>query len=204
MARYRGPVTKISRRLGVMLFTNGESKIKAFKKRPYKPGMHGQKRAGSISEYAKQLNEKQKARFMYGISEKQSKKYFDIAKKSADITGEKYLRVLETRIDNVIYQSGLARTRAQARQMVSHGLMTLNGEKIKTPSILVKTGDKFEVKENKKQSNLFNDLESDRQPPRWISTDLKKLAGEVLDLPEKEDIPNFIDSQLIVEFYSKA
>jgi len=204
MSRYRGPITRISRRLGVMLFANGESKIKAFNKKKYRPGEHGQKRFRQASEYNKQLQEKQKARFMYGISEKQSKKYYQQASKSSEITGIKYLTLLESRLDNVIFRAGLASTRPQARQMVSHGIITVNGKKVKTPSIMVKIGDTFSVKEKMKKSKLFEELEKSKfKAPKWIKTDLSKLEGEVIALPGKDDLEPIIDSQLITEFYSK-
>jgi len=204
MSRYRGPVTKISRRLGVMLFGNGQSKTKAFNNKRYRPGEHGQKRYTQISEYNKQLQEKQKARFMYGINEKQSRNYYKAASSSSEITGVKYMMLLEQRIDNVIYKAGIAATRPQARQFVTHGLVTLNGRKIKTPSIQVKIGDKFEVKANKKDSKIFDSAKaSNVKPPKWIKVDIKNLKGEVAMLPDKDDIEQLIDNQLITEFYSK-
>ena len=204
MARYTGPITKLSRRLGVILFANGESKTKAFNKKNYKPGEHGQKRFSKMSEYKKQLFEKQKARFMYGISEKQSRKYYEIASKTEGITGEEYLKMLERRLDNVIFRSGIAATRPQARQMVSHGLVELNGRRVKTPSIIVKAGDKFNIRAKKASSKLFEESKTrDVKQPKWIKSDLKKLAGEVVSLPEKDDLERIINAQLITEFYSK-
>jgi len=204
MSRYTGPITKISRRLGVMLFPNSGSKQKAFTKKNYKPGEHGQKRFQKKSEYKKQLEAKQKARFMYGISEKQSLKYYTMANKSDEITGVKYLQILESRLDNVIFRSGLASTRPRARQIVSHGLLLLNGKKVKTPSILIKEGDLFEVREKSKSSKLFEEVKSSKQKtPHWIKTDSKALKGEVIAMPGKDDIEKIIDHQLITEFYSK-
>lgn len=204
MSRYRGPITKISRRLGIILFANGESKTKAFHKKNYKPGEHGQKRFSQLSEFNKQLQEKQKARFLFGISEKQSRRYYKDASKSDQITGVKYLQLLETRIDNVIFKSGIADTRPQARQFVSHGLIRLNGKKIKTPSIQVRIGDKFEVAEKKKSSKIFeNTKKAKPNNPKWLTVDLKSLKGEVIAMPDKEDIEQLIEHQLITEFYSK-
>ncbi|MBL4694874.1 30S ribosomal protein S4 [Candidatus Gracilibacteria bacterium] len=206
MSRYTGPVTRISRRLGVMLFSGkGKSKEKAFLKKNYKPGEHGQKRFRSKpSEYSKQLQEKQKARFLFGISEKQSKKYFVMAAKSDKITGAKYLEILETRLDNVLYRAGIGSSRPQARQMASHGLIKLNGKRIKTPSILVKTGDTFEVVESKKGSKLYEENKNDNvKAPKWLKVDLKNLKGEVIAMPQKDDIEQIIEHQLITEFYSK-
>ncbi len=204
MSRYRGPVTKLSRRLGVVLFTNGESKNKAFNKKNYKPGEHGQKRFSQMSEYSRQLCEKQKARFMYCISEKQSRKYYDLASKSEEITGIKYLQLLEQRLDNVLYRAGLAMTRPQARQIVSHGLVKLNGKGVKTPSITVKIGDKFEIRERSRDSKLFEDVKKAKyKNPKWLKSDLNSLKGEITALPDKDDIEGIIEHQLITEFYSK-
>lgn len=204
MSRYRGPVTRLSRKLGLMLFQNGQSKIKSFQKKGYKPGEHGQKRFGQMSEYSKQLQEKQKARFLYGISEKQSHNYYKLATKTLGMTGVNYMTLLERRLDNVIYRAGLAKTRAQARQIVGHGMVKLNGRRVKTPSITVKTGDKFEIQEKSRGSKLFEGIDNTKfKPPKWVKSDLKKLAGEITALPEKDDIEQAIDNQLITEFYSK-
>lgn len=204
MSRYTGPIVRISRRLGVMLFSNGESKTKAYNNKNYKPGEHGQKRFSKKSEYKRQLEEKQKARFMYGISEKQSQKYYQQAAKSNEITGVKYLKILESRLDNVIYRAGLASTRPQARQIVSHGLVVLNGTRVKTPSILVKEGSKFQIREKKKDSKLFESVKNAKyKSPKWIKSDLKSLSGEVIAMPADDDIEQIIDHQLITEFYSK-
>ncbi len=204
MSRYRGPVTRQSRRLGIMLFTNGESKTKAFNKKRYKPGEQGQKRFTQLSEYNKQLQEKQKARFMYGISERQSRKYYKLAAASDEVTGLKYMKLLEQRLDNVVYRAGLADTRPQARQMVSHGIIKINGRKAKTPSIQVKVGHKFEVQEKSKNSKLFETIKKSKaRYPKWLNGDPKTLKGEVIALPDKDDVEKGINNQLITEFYSK-
>lgn len=204
MSRYTGPITRLSRKLGVTLFTNGDSKRKAYEKKNYKPGEHGQKRFGKKSEFHKQLEEKQKARFMYGISEKQSRKYFELASKSPEITGTKYLKLLETRLDNVVFRAGFATTRQQARQIVSHGLVKLNGQRVKTPSILVKEGDQFEIKEKSKSSKLFESVkEGKNKTPKWIKAEAKSLKAEVVAMPAEDDLEQIINSQLITEFYSK-
>lgn len=204
MSRYRGPVTKQSRRLGLMLFTNGESKTKAFNKKRYKPGEHGQKRFTQISEYSKQLQEKQKARFMYGINEKQCLNYYKSAAKSSEVTGVKFMKLLEQRLDNVIYRAGIASTRPQARQMVSHGLIIHKGKKAKTPSIQVKIGDIFEVRPKSKDSPIFDEAKKSKpRAPKWLNVDLKTLKGEVVALPDGDDIEKGIENQLITEFYSK-
>ncbi len=202
--RYTGPVTRLSRRLGVVLFTNPGSKLKAFTKKNYKPGQHGQKRFSQISEFSRQLLEKQKARFMYGISEKQSRKYYEMAAKTNEVTGVKYLGLIEQRLDNVMYRAGLAQTRPQGRQMISHGLICLNGKRVNTPSILVKVGDKFEVSAKKKTSKLFEETQkSKNKPPKWMKINLSSLQGEITAVPGKDDIENIIEHQLITEFYSK-
>lgn len=204
MSRYNGPVTRQSRRLGVMLFTHGKSKSKAYEKKGYKPGEHGQKHFGQISEFNKQLREKQKARFMYGITENQSKKYYTLACKSKEITGIEYLKLLEQRLDNVIFRAGFASTRQQGRQMVNHGLIRLNGKRVKTPSISVKIGDIFEVDEKKKSSKLFDEAKKAKyKSPKWLKADPKSLKGEVIALPDKDDIEHAIEYQIITEFYSK-
>lgn len=204
MSRYRGPVVRQSRRLGIMLFGNGESKSKAFNKKKYKPGEHGQKRFSQLSEYGKQLQEKQKARFMYGISEKQSQRYYVKASKTTGVTGEEFMKLLEKRLDNVIFQSGFASSRPQARQIVSHALVKVNGRRVKTPSIQVKVGDKYEIVEKKKDSKLFEPTKKSKyKTPKWLSVDTKALKGEVVALPDKDDIEKSIDNQLITEFYSK-
>lgn len=204
MSRYTGPITRLSRRLGVVLFTNGESKNKAFQKKNFKPGQHGQKRFSQMSEYSRQLLEKQKARFMYCITEKQSRKYYEMASKTNEVTGVKYLSLLETRLDNVIYRSGIAQTRPQGRQLVSHGLVMLNGKRVNTPSIQVKIGDKFEVMPKKKDSKLFEEMKKAKmKSPKWMKVELPLLKGEVTAIPGKDDIENIIEHQLITEYYSK-
>lgn len=204
MSRYTGPVTRLSRRLGVMLFTNGKSKAKAFEKKGYKPGQHGQKHFGQISEFNKQLREKQKARFLFGISERQSQKYYEIANKSDEITGIKFLKLLEQRLDNTVYRAGFANTRPQARQIVSHGLIKVNGKKVKTPSMLIKPGDHFEVIDKKKESKLFEEAKNAKyKPPKWLKVDQKALKAEVASEPDKDDIEQIIEHQLITEYYSK-
>ncbi|MDP2642880.1 MAG: 30S ribosomal protein S4 [Candidatus Peregrinibacteria bacterium] len=204
MSRYTGAVTRLSRRLGTMLFTNTGSKLKAFQKKGYKPGQHGQKRFSQISEYNKHLQEKQKARFMYGVGEKQFSNYFKVAVKSDEATGVKFMKLLEQRLDNVVFRAGIGSTRPQARQLVAHGLITLNGKKASVPSIQVKVGDKFEISDKKKSSKLFENIEKRAfKPAKWIKANIKTLSGEIIALPDKDDIEQAIDNQLITEFYSK-
>lgn len=204
MSRYRGAITRLSRQLGVMLFTNGQSKQKAFAKKNYKPGEHGQKRFSAPSEYSKQLREKQKARFLFGITEKQSTNYFAKAAKKEGITGVNYLQLLEQRLDNTIFRAGLATTRPRARQIVSHGLIQLNGKKVKTPSIQVKVGDKFEVSTRSKSSKLFEEVKTAKyKAPKWLKVESENLRGEVAAQPDKDDLEKIINHQLITEYYSK-
>ena len=204
MSRYTGPITRLSRKLGVMLFTNGQSKQKAFTKKNYKPGEHGQKRFAQASEFSRQLKEKQKARFLYGISESQSKKYFELATKSDEITGIKYLQLLEQRLDNTLFRAGFASTRPQARQIVSHGLVSVNGKRVKTPSIQIKTGDKLEIRDKSKSSKLFKETKKAKyKAPKWLKSELSNLKAEVTSLPDKDDIEKIINHQLITEYYSK-
>lgn len=204
MSRYKGPVTKLSRRLGVMLFTNGESKIKSFNKKHYKPGEHGQKRFSQLSEYNKQLQEKQKARFMYGITERQCENYYKLATKSQEATGVKLMKYLEQRLDNVIYRAGFAETRPQARQVVSHGLVKLNGRRVNVPSMQIKIGDIFEIRDKSKDSKLFDKVKKAKyKSPKWIESDVVKLKGTITAMPDKDDIEQIIDNKIITEFYSK-
>lgn len=205
MSRYRGPVVRKSRRYGAMLFSNGKSKQNAYNKRKYAPGMHGRNNFRSLSEFGKQLNEKQKARFMFGISEKQFRKYYKKATKVEGITGNELLRLLERRLDNVIYRSGFAESRRQARQIVTHGHIMLNGRRVDVPSIEVKIGDEFEIRSKSQSSPLFADVKANKKAvhPKWLEVDYGKLKGKVIALPEDDDLEQIIDSQLIVEFYSK-
>jgi len=205
MSRYRGPIVKKSRRYGAVLFNNGKSKQNAYNKRKYPPGIHGRTGFRSQSEFGKQLHEKQKARFMYGISEKQFRKYYKKATKQQGITGDELLKLLERRLDNVIFRSGLAQTRRQARQIVTHGHIELNGRRVDIPSIEVKVGDEFVVRSKSQKSPLFTDVKATKKAsnPKWIEVNYGKLSGKVTSLPDKDDTERIIDSQLIVEFYSK-
>ena len=168
--------------------------------------MHGQGRFKKQSEYAKQLIEKQKARFMFGVNEKQFRKYYGKADRSPEVTGHQLLRLLELRIDNVLFRTGFATTRPQARQMLSHGLFTLNGKRITVPSIQVRVGDKIEIRKKSADSPLFLRVKTGKEkikPPVWLSSDPKNLSIEVLSIPGEDDLEQSIESQLIVEFYSK-
>ncbi len=202
--RYTGPKARLCRRHRANLF--GTAKYtKILERRMGKPGVHGSRPSfGKKSEYGIQLSEKQKARILFGISEKQFSNYFKKASKMSDETGENLLRLLELRLDNVIYVSQFAVTRMQSRQMVSHGHFRVNGRRVDIPSILVRPGDKIEVTEKIKDSTLYSGLDKLKDySPKWLKVDLKKIAVEVLALPEKDDLEKSIDSQLIVEFYSR-
>lgn len=209
MSRYTGPSCKLCRREGEKLFLKGarcESQKCAITRKNYIPGIHGgqRKRFTKLSEYAKQLREKQKAKRIFGLSEKQFHLYYEKADNIGGITGDNLLVLLERRLDNAVYRSGLADSRAQGRQMVNHGLVTLNGKKVTIPSIIVQPGDKFAVKDKTKSSKLFeNKIKQKDQSPKWLEVDLKNLSAEVKMLPDHDDIESSIESQLIVEFYSK-
>ncbi|MBU1446477.1 30S ribosomal protein S4 [Patescibacteria group bacterium] len=208
MARYRGPKARISRREGISLAAFGNytgAALKATQKKSYPPGAQGQRRSFSKpSEYCKQLREKQKAKRIYGILEKQFRKYYKMADKDQMATGDALLVVLERRIDNVVYRSGLAETRRQARQIVSHGLVNLNGRRINIPSIQIKLGDKIEIRDKSKTSPLFEEVKKKKEKaPRWLKVDLKGLQCEVIRDLDREDLERVIESQLIVEYYSK-
>jgi small subunit ribosomal protein S4 len=202
--RYTGPKARLCRRNKTNLF--GTAKYtKILERKIGKPGMHGSDSSfGKLSEFGTQLNEKQKARILFGISEKQFSNYVKKATKMTGETGENLLRFLELRLDNVIYISQFAVTRMQARQMVGHGHFRLNGRRVDIPSILVRPGDKIELAEKLKSSHLFSGLDKLKDySPKWLKVDLKKVSVEVLALPEKDELEKSIDSQLIVEFYSR-
>lgn len=205
MSRYTGPRARHCRRFGVNIY-GADKYDKVLAKRNYPAGMHGKNIFGKKSEYRKQLDEKQKARFMYGITERQFRNYYLKAERSTAVTGEELLRLLECRLDNVIYRAGFATTRAQARQMAAHGLMMLNGKRITIPSIQVRLGDKITVRKRNAESPLFGTLTSGKskvQPARWLKADPKQLTIEVLNIPEADDLEKTIENHLLVEFYSK-
>ncbi len=201
MARYTGPRTKVSRRARQLL---DENKAKYFDRRPYPPGEHGRRRIRE-SQYQIQLREKQKLKFMYGVLEKQFRRYYREAARQAGITGTNLLVILESRLDNVVYRSGLARTRPQARQLVNHGHFLVNGKKVDIPSYQVRTGDLVSVKERSLEVlPIQHSIDTlDRTLPEWmtVDTDTRKITIE--DLPSREQIDTDIQEQLIVELYSK-
>ena len=200
--RYTGPKAKLCRRLGANLF-GAEKYTKILRRRQSKPGVHGSKFAKK-SEYGRQLDEKQKARFVFGLSERQMSNYFKKASSQSGDTGQNLLTLFERRLDNVIYVSQFAVTRMQARQMVTHGHFKLNGRRVDIPSVIVRPGDKIELLQKHANSLLYGGLDKLKDySPKWLNVDLKKLNVEVLALPEKDDLEKSIDSQLIVEFYSR-
>jgi small subunit ribosomal protein S4 len=208
MARYRGPVEKIERRFGVSLNLKGERRLagkSALEKRNYAPGQHGQKR-GKVSEYGLQLNEKQKAKFMYGLSEKQFRRLFQDANRTVGNTGENLIKLLERRLDNVVYRMGFATTRNSARQFVTHGHILVDGKRVDIPSYRVKEGQKVEVKEaSKKNVQVVRSLELTNQTglPEWVDVDKDKAFGIFTRIPERKEIEIPVEERLIVELYSK-
>jgi small subunit ribosomal protein S4 len=208
MARYRGPVEKLERRLGVSLDLKGERRLagkSALDKRPYPPGQHGQRRA-KVSEYGLQLKEKQKAKFMYGIAEKQFRGLFKEANRRDGNTGENLITLLEQRLDNVVYRMGFASTRAFARQFVTHGHVLVDGKKVDIPSFRVKPGQKIEVKQKSKNNpQVIRAMELTNQTGivAWVDVDTEKVFGMFTRLPERSEVQIPIEERLIVELYSK-
>jgi small subunit ribosomal protein S4 len=208
MARYRGPVEKIERRFGVSLNLKGERRLagkSALDKRPYAPGQHGQRRK-KVSEYGLQLNEKQKAKFMYGVSEKQFRALFVEAKRRDGNTGTNLVTLIEQRLDNVVYRMGFASTRRFARQLVTHGHFLVDGNKVNIPSYRVKPGQKIEVRESsKKNVQIVRAIELTNQTglAPWVDIDAEKVFGIFTRLPEREEVVIPVEERLIVELYSK-
>ena len=208
MARYTGAVCRLCRREGQKLFLKGErcyTKKCALDRRAYAPGQHGQGRK-KVSEYGKQLRTKQFARRYYGVLEGQFRRYFEKAEKMPGVTGENLLRLLESRLDNVAYRLGIGSSRAQARQLVLQGHVTVNGKKVNVPSYLVKLGQTVALKENSRQLDLIKGvLEStaSRPVPQWLDLDRNTMTAKVVAMPNREDIDLPIEETLIVELYSK-
>lgn len=201
MARYTGPMTRKSRRLGVDLVGNDKS----FERRPYPPGMHGRGRTKD-SEYSLQLREKQKARFAYGVLEKQFRRYYAEASRQQGKTGDLLLQILESRLDNVVYRAGFAQTRRQARQMVSHGHFLVNGQKVDIPSYRVSQYDVIDVKEKSLNTTPFvlaRETFAERQVPAWLDVRPNRMRILVHQLPTREQIQIDVNEQAIVELYSK-
>jgi len=208
MARYRGPVEKIERRLGVSLALKGERRLagkSALDKRPYPPGQHGQRRT-KISEYGLQLREKQKAKFMYGVSEKQFRRLFKEANRLEGNTGANLITLIERRLDNVVYRMGFATTRAFARQLVTHGHILVDGKKVDIPSFTVKPGQKIEIKEKSKSNPQVvraGELTAQTGIAPWVDVEIEKGYGIFTRLPEREEVVIPVEERLIVELYSK-
>jgi small subunit ribosomal protein S4 len=211
MARYKDAVCKLCRREGEKLFLKGERCLSpkcAFERRPFAPGLHG--RAAQYrrkeSDYGRQLRAKQKARRVYGIMERQFRRYFSDAEQRRGMTGSNLLIMLESRLDNVVYRMGFAASRPQARQLVRHGHFDVNGQKVNIPSYLVEPGDVIVVRPKSHRSPYFRDLSYDlphRAVPEWLSRDDETMTGRVLAQPERKDIDVSLDEYLIVEYYSR-
>ena len=208
MARYTGSVCRLCRREGKKLFLKGERCYGpkcAISRRAYAPGQHGQGRK-KVSEYGLQLRAKQQAKRYYGVLESQFAHYFELASKQSGQAGENLLRILESRLDNVVYRSGLASSRKEARQLVRHGHYTLNGHKANIPSILLKAGDVVAVADKSRQNEKLKaviEANSARPVPNWMSFDPDKMTVVINQLPNREDIDLDVEEHLIVELYSK-
>jgi len=207
MARYTGPVCRLCRREGMKLFLKGEKCMTkcTFEKRSSPPGMHQQRRR-KVSDFALQLREKQKARRIYGVLEKQMANTFEKASETKGATGETMLQNLERRLDNTIYRAGFAKSRSQARQLVTHGHIQVNGRTAKTPSYTVMSGDTLSVKESSRASNYFKEAVAwakTQTRPGWLETDPEAFTAKVLALPTREQIEAQVNTQLIVEHYSR-
>ena len=202
MARYTGPKTKIARKFGEPIYGSD----KYFEKRNYPPGMHGAAaRRKKISEYGTQLKEKQKAKYTYGVLEKQFRKTFELARRKEGVTGLILMQLMESRLDNLVYRLGIAPTRNAARQLVSHRHITVNGEILNIPSYLAKVGDVIGVREKSKSLEVITNSVEGRSTSShaWLEWDAAKMCGKFLNYPTREEIPENINEQLIVELYSK-
>ena len=200
MSRYTGPQYKKSRRLGFSTLENG----KELARKPYAPGIHGTSRRKKVSEYGIQLQEKQKVRFMYGLNKKQFRRTFDKAAKMKGIHGENFLRLLESRIDNLVYRMGLSTTRRGARQIVNHGHILVNGKKVNIPSYTCKPGDVISVKESSQEHKAIKQtLELNIKPAPFVEFDSKRLTGTYVRYPERNELNAEINESLIVEFYNR-
>lgn len=212
MAKYRGPVCKLCRREGEKLFLKGERCFTpkcSFDRRSYAPGQHGkgaQYRRRRESDYQRQLRAKQKARRIYGILERQFRRYYEVSLRRRGLTGLNLLQILESRLDNVIFRLGFAESRAHARLLVTHGHFSVNGRRTDIPSMLVSKGDVIAVREGSRKQPYFKDLEAaaeGRNVPAWLDRNLRELSGTVLRLPERSEIDGNLHEQLIVEYYSR-
>ena len=208
MARYTGSVCKLCRREGTKLFLKGDRCLSgkcAIEKHPSVPGQHGNGRK-NVKEYGVQFREKQKAKRYYGVLENQFKGYFEKAEKTEGVAGENLLNLLERRFDNVIYRIGLANSRKEARQLVTHGHFRLNGKKVNIPSIIVRAGDVITLREESRSSEKFKALIEDAATavsPKWLEIDMDAVSAKVVAIPQRDDIDFPFEEQLIIELYSK-
>jgi small subunit ribosomal protein S4 len=215
MSKNLGPVCRLCRREGEKLYLKGERCFTpkcAIDRRPFPPGQHGKtgsrggNRSGRESVYLLQLRAKQRARRVYGILERQFRRYYEVALKRHGITGLNLLQILESRLDNVVYRLGFASNRAQARLLVTHGHFTVNGRRTDVPSMLLREGDTIAVRDGSRSLEYFKvlpDLVEGRTPPSWLNRDGKQLSGSIQRLPERSEIDGFLNEQLIVEYYSR-
>lgn len=212
MAKHAGPVCKLCRREGEKLFLKGQRCYTpkcAFERRGFPPGEHGrdaQFRRRRVSDYSRQLREKQKTRRVYGVSERQFRRYYQASLKRRGLTGENLLQMLERRLDNVVYRLGFAPSRAAARMLVTHGHFNINGRRTDVPSMLVRPGDSIDVRPGSRARPYFKELPEiaeTRTLPRWLERDVKDLMGKVLQDPERADIDANLSEQLIIEYYSR-
>lgn len=200
MSRYTGPTWKISRRLGISLSGTG----KELEKRPYPPGQHGPSQRKKLSEYGLQLQEKQKLRHMYGVNERQFRNTFIKASKMKGIIGENFMILLEQRLDNIVYRLGLARTRRQARQLVNHGHILVDGRRVDIPSYRVDPGQTISVREKSRNLQIIKEaIESTTYIPEYLTFDAEKMEGTLTRLPERSELPAEINESYIVEYYSR-
>ncbi len=207
MAVYREAKCKLCRREGAKLFLKGDKCYMEkcpFNKRPLPPGQHGAGRK-KVSEYGQQLREKQKTKRIYGVQEGQFRHYYEVAERMKGITGENMLSLLERRLDNVVFRMGIGVSRTQARQIVNHAHLSVNGRTVTVPSYIVKAGDVITVKENRKNNKLFEQVKQTKTSnmPKWLEFDPEKLEGKILALPTREDVDSQIAEHMIVELYSK-
>lgn len=208
MARYTESVCRLCRREGEKLYLKGArcySDKCSFDRRPYAPGEHGQGRS-KVSEYGLQLREKQKVRRIYGLMENKFRRYFEKAERMRGITGENFLQLLERRLDNTVYRLGFATSRKEARQFVLHGHIYVNGDRVNIPSYQVDEGDLISIKDSSRKNSRFKEVmefNSEITPPEWLSVDMEKGEGKVLDLPVREDIDYPVEEHLVVEYYSR-
>lgn len=199
MSRYKDSIWKKSRHLGFSVLENGEE----LKKRPYGPGQHGQDRKRKASEYGSQLLEKQKLKNLYGVNERQFRRLFVLAKKDPNVTGLAFFRILESRLDNLVYRMGFARTRAGARQLVNHGHILVNGKKVDIASYLCNVGDVISLKESSPLKVVKESFESKPASVGYVSVDTEKYSGTFTRLPERNELPQDIQESQIIEYYNR-